>query len=223
MAHEFEPIIKASAEAFAQTVALKLKQLERVVPTNTNPELTGNYVEELVRGFVSSWLKPSIICSGTLYPHDMNDDLSPKEKKPHQIDGIVYDSRLGPPIIHEGNFIVCHPQFCRGIVEIKKSFNSTVMDFANRLTALYNQYFHSWNRSTGHVMGIVTVDAKPQQHSILEGRTKPLYQHWGLGDECPIFILFDNEYEPHMEAIQAMITHLFQPAFHDYQRVIHQR
>jgi hypothetical protein len=221
MAREFESVLKASVEAFIKTVALKLQQLEPLVPKGTNPKLTGDYVEEIVRGFVSYWLKPSIICSGTLYPHDMNDALSDKDKKPPQIDGIVYDSQQGPPVIHEGNFLVCHPQFCRGLVEIKKSFDETVLEFARRLKRLHSQYFEPWGRSTGHVMGIVTVDSNPQTHSIQEWRTKPLYQHYGLGDESPIFILFDNDYNPHLDAIEGMIKHLFKPDFHEYRRVIH--
>ena len=67
---EREDYLRAAKEAFCGTIALKLQQLRRVVPKGRNSEVTGDFVEALVRGFVKDWISPCLLMSGTMYPHD---------------------------------------------------------------------------------------------------------------------------------------------------------
>src|SRR5262249_11928649 len=148
--------IDAAKEAFWQTIRLKIEQLYRFVPKGANPELTGNYVEELVRGFIQGWISPCVLAHGTLHPADANEHLPAGERKPKQIDGIVYDPRMGPGVIREGSFVVVHPRFCRGVIEVKTS-EADLKGFQERLQLLWRQYFEPYPHF-GHapaVMGVV--------------------------------------------------------------------
>jgi hypothetical protein len=98
-----QDVLKAARSAFTETIMLKLRQLYGVVPKGSNPALTGAFVEELVRGFIKDWISPCLLLHGTLHPHDTNPDVPPDDATPRQIDGIVYDPRLGPAIVREGD------------------------------------------------------------------------------------------------------------------------
>ena len=194
-----------------------MQQFYKVVPKGSNPALTGAFVEELVRGFVKDWISPSLLMHGTLYPHDCNKRMSADECKPRQIDGIVYDPRLGPSIIREGSFLVTHPRLCQGIIEIKTSYPN-MTDLERHLQSLYSQYLHpqGFNHMTWTAMGIVVQDSDPERHSRFEGLTDPIF-HYRLPGHCPIFILFrerEGEYEPYHPAVDAMIKALFTGPWH---------
>jgi hypothetical protein len=206
-----ENVLAAAVQAFYETVKLKLQQFRRVVPKGSNPALTGAFVEELVRGFVGTWISPSLLMHGTLYPHDTYKSLPPgpspppEECFPKQIDGIVYDPRLGPAIIREGNFLVTHPAFCRGIIEIKTS-EADLKGFANRLKVLHWQYLVGCSYAGPQsVMGIVIQDSNPERHGC-----PPLFD-----SAYPIFLLFkelEGEYEPNCPMIEIMIRTIFRNA-----------
>lgn len=195
---------------------MKLRQIYEVVPKGVNPDVTGAFVEELVRGFIRDWISPCLLLHGTLYPHDANTQLSSDQHKPKQIDGIVYDPRLGPAIIREGSFVVAHSEFCRGIIEIKTSVKS-LKEFEARLQEIYVQYFKPFGPSVfmdaNQMMGIVIHDADPKKHSAPEWLPSscPLYHYRYVG-HCPIFILFKkvaDEYEPYEPGIKMMIEAIF--------------
>lgn len=114
-------VLESVCTAFSSMIALKVRQLYEVVPKGKNSALTGDFVEELVRGFIRDWISPCLLLRGTLFPHDANPRLSSDNHNPKQIDGIVYDPRLGPAVIREGGFLVANSAFCRGIIEIKTS------------------------------------------------------------------------------------------------------
>src|SRR5690348_7186467 len=105
-------VLRAVIEAFSETVQVKLAQFYRVVPKGSNPDLTGEFVEAVVRGFVRQWIAPCQLCHGTFHSYTTAQDLAGGGNAPNQIDGIVYDPRLGPPVISEGDFLVIHPAFC---------------------------------------------------------------------------------------------------------------
>jgi hypothetical protein len=133
-----ENVIKHAIEAFAETVALKVKQLRRYVPKQkalTNQDLTGAYIEELVRGFIRGWIGHQFLLHGTFYYQKHIDSGD----KPLQIDGIVYDPTRGPTILREGDFVVIHPAFCSGVIEIKTTIPS-VQDFLERLWEVHSKY-----------------------------------------------------------------------------------
>src|SRR5438552_3687403 len=134
-----QDVLKAVRSAFSGTISLKVKQLYEVVPRGSNAELTGEFIEELVRGFIRDWISPCLLLRGTLHPHDANTELSSSNSGAKQVDGIVYDPRLGPAIIREGGFLVAHPAFCRGIIEIRTS-EEDLRAFEDRLQTLYKQY-----------------------------------------------------------------------------------
>jgi hypothetical protein len=53
-------LLKYEVKTFVETVALKVKQLRHFVPKEkalTNTDLTGRYIEELVRGFIRRWIR----------------------------------------------------------------------------------------------------------------------------------------------------------------------
>ncbi|SRR5579883_278411 len=208
---EEENVLAPAVQAFCETVKLKFQQFRRVVPKGSNSALTGAFVEELVRGFVGTWISPSLLMHGTLYPHDTYKLLPPGPSPwpegcfPKQIDGIVYDPRLGPAIIREGSFLVTHPAFCRGIIEIKTS-EQDLKGFKTRLEVLHWQYLVGCScAGPQSVMGIVIQDSNPERHACPR-----------LFDSVyPIFILFkeeEGEYEPNCPMIETMIRTIFRNA-----------
>jgi hypothetical protein len=206
--------LAAAKRAFSETISLKMQQLYDVVPKNQNAALTGAFVEELVRGFVRQWIAPCLLMHGTLHPHDASTLVPPHEWSPKQIDGIVFDPRRGPSIIREGDFLVVHPIFCRGIVEIKTSCPD-LMGFENRLQGLYWQYLAPYDSFARHhdlVMGIVIQDQDPERHSFpSELHGQPIHA-WGRGSHCPVFILFreaQGDYTPYEPGIEALIRAVF--------------
>jgi hypothetical protein len=211
--------IEAAKEAFWQTIRLKLEQLYRFVPKGANSELTGNYVEELVRGFIQGWISPCVLAHGTLHPADANEYLLSEAKKPKQIDGIVYDPRMGPTVIREGSFVVVHPRFCRGIIEVKTS-EKDLKGLQDRLQLLSRQYFepYPYGPHRPAVMGVVVHDPDPQGHSSRERWEGVALYQCGLAQHCPVFILFkepEGSYEPYDQGIDAMIKAVF---LHGWQR-----
>lgn len=210
-------VLKAVKRAFSETISLKLQQFYNVVPKGSNSDLTGKFVEEMVRGFVQQWIAPCQLVHGTLHPHDAAMDSALRELGPRQIDGIVYDPRLGPAILREGSFLVAHPAFCRGIIEIKAS-TTNIKRLWEDLQLHYHKYLApAWKDASvflcaNHVMGIVIQDPDPKGRSSPEWmRTTPLYCYY-LADHCPIFILFkeqDGVYEPYEPGIDAMIKGIF--------------
>lgn len=201
-----ENVIAVAVSAFVETVALKVKQLRQFVPKRkdaTNTELTGEFIEELVRGFVRDWLGGSLLLHGTLY-HQQHIDSG---DKPLQIDGIVYNPSRGPAILREVEFIVVHPAFCGGVIEIKMT--APLKTLEDRLQDIYAKHFAK-HRTKPCVMGVIVADKDPEKVSQIPvtGGTKPAYDY-AWANWCPIFVLFketeDGDYLPHMEAIHALI------------------
>jgi hypothetical protein len=213
-----DDVLKAVKRAFSGTVSLKLQQFYSVVPKGSNPDLTGKFVEEVVRGFVQQWISPCQLCHGTLHPHDNAPNLGPDEHRPRQIDGIVYDHRLGPAVIREGSFVVTHPAFCRGIIEIKTSVTD-VNRFEEDLKARYRQYLApAWQGcggevSEGNVMGIVVQDSEPKRRRGPDWMGDYGFHDYSLAGHCPIFFLFkeaNGNYEPYEPGIDALIKAVYQ-------------
>jgi hypothetical protein len=201
--------IAEAKTTFAETVTLKVRQLRRYVPKGSNSALTGAFIEELVRGFIQGWIGQWELLTGTLHPLSPED----KEESPFQIDGILYSPRSGPATIREGGFIVVHPAFSPGVVEIKTTLNRTMRDFEDRLKKIYRRHFSN-DRSAPVVMGVVISDTNPAAHSELDngqGGTVRIYErHYGAW--CPIFTLFqevEGEYVPFDPAIDELIKHIF--------------
>jgi hypothetical protein len=201
-----EDVLQYAREAFAETIALKVKQLRRFIPKKrdeTNTDLTGAYIEEVVRGFISNCIGNQRLVQGTLYCNACDVSREPAM----QIDGIVYDPTKGPAILLEGNFALLHPAFCAGVVEIKTTI-SNIRDFEDRLQVIHQRYMG--HLPSTHVMGVVIADAAPEKTSQLRTRDGRIldYHNYFTVPICPIFILFkegEQEYEPFMPAIDAMI------------------
>jgi hypothetical protein len=210
-----ENVLRFAVESFAETIALKLKQLRRYVPKEkalTNTDLTGAYIEELVRGFIRTWIGHQQLLHGTLYFQNHVESGG----KPFQIDGIVYDPTKGPVTLQEGNFAILHPAFCSGVIEIKMTVSST-SDFEQRLQTIHSKYLD--HMTTTHVMGVVIADRDPVRASkyfFPNGREIELYDY-NTVPLCPIFVLFkettDCEYEPFITAIDCMIRGIFNNLF----------
>ncbi len=206
-----ENVIQNAVEAFSETVALKVKQLRRCIPKEralTNQDLTGAYIEELVRGFIQGWIGHQQLLHGTFF----DKKHAESGEKPLQIDGIVYDPTRGPVILREGNFVVLHPAFCSGVIEIKMTISS-IETFEGRLRDIHSKYLS--HLPSPHIMGVVIADKDPAKISELktkDNRTIQYYNYFTV-PLCPIFILFketgDGEYEPHYPAIDAMIRSIY--------------
>jgi len=189
-------------------VSLKVQQLYRYVPKGSNSDLTGEFIEELVRGFVQKWLGHRRLLSGTFY----SAESAGSKPCPLQIDGIVHDPHCGPVVLEEGGFVVVHPAFCSNVIEIKTSLKgSNIAMFQERLRQIYSRYMH--HVTTPHVMGIVIADSDPERKSLAPpcSSERPAYRYHS-GGWCPIFILFsekDGAYRPHDPAIDAMIRCIY--------------
>lgn len=211
-----EDFLKFSKETFVETIELKLQQLNRFVEHNVNPKLLGDYIEELVRNFVRKWLGHRLLLHGTFYSLEI-DKLYNKELL--QIDGIVYDPTAGPPILHEGNFIIVHPGFCTNVIEIKKSEKS-INQFRERLEKIYKHCEGFLDRP--QIMGIVIHDTEPEKHSEYYDEDSELRLRYDFHDycNCPIFILFkktNNNFEPFYEAIDSMLHAIFSKSNRPFQ------
>jgi len=198
--------VKHAQEAFQETIALKLQHLRRYIKKGTNATLTGAYIEEVVRSFIRKWIGPLQLRHGTFYSQEFEDS----GKKPLQIDGIVWNPKAGPAILEENEFLVVHPVFCTGVIEIKMS-DHPISDFRDRLQIIYETYMHFCSKS--NVMGIVISDSDPEGKSKTKFMDKEInlfdYQKCGC---CPIFILFkekDNEFTPFPQAIESMIKAIY--------------
>lgn len=201
-------------ETFAQTIRLKLQQFHAVVGKGTNNDLSGKFIEELVRGFIRGWISPCRILSGTLHPFNFNPEFEADPWAP-QIDGIIFDPRQGLPMITEGDFLVAHPAVCPGVIEIKKSEND-LQSFEARLTKIHKRFFCRSTmamKTPCWIMGIVIHDPDPEAHSCPKWQERPLYDG-ECNMHCPIFILFKEvqsgvEYDPYEPGIKAMIQSIF--------------
>lgn len=206
-------VLDAAIDAFCETVSLKLRQLRAVVPKGMNAKLTGDFVEEVVRGFIKQWITPCELLRGTLYPHYFAAELPSVEAGPKELDGIIYDPRIGPTVIREGQFIVVHPAFCRGIVEIKTS-EGNLAGLQQRLRAVYLQYMQRHEARSSQVMAIVLQDPDPEGHSHPDNlQGDPLFQC--RGSWHPVFILFNNDYEPYKDAVGGMIRAIYRGPIQD--------
>jgi hypothetical protein len=203
-----EDVLAHAREAFAETVSLKVKQLYNYVPKGSNSELTGDFIEELVRGFVQKWLGHRRLLSGAFY----SAESAESKHRPLQIDGIVHDPHSGPVVLEDGGFVVVHPAFCSNVIEIKTSLKgSNIAKFQKRLRQIYRRYMH--HVTMPHVMGIVIADSNPERRSAAPpcSSERPAYRYHS-GGWCPIFILFsekDGAYHPHELAIDAMIRCIY--------------
>jgi hypothetical protein len=202
-------------EAFCETIKLKLKLFQTIIPKGSNSTLVGGYIEELVRGFVANWIRPCELLQGTLHPR--YSDLDDQDNDVSQIEGIVFDPRTGPPIIRQGNFVIANPFFCPGIIEIKKSC-ARLQQFEERLKRLHRVYYVRGGYrlvTKPSVMGIVAYDSDPKEHSHPDWIAPEESLHQIVyGEHCPIFILFKEidagvDYEPYKPAIEAMIRTVF--------------
>lgn len=205
-------LLKHAVETFAQTVALKVEQLRRFVPKEknlTNTDLTGQYIEELVRGFIRHWIRHQHLLHGTLYSGAVNST----NDRSLQLDGIIYDPNSGPLILQEGDFVIVHPAFCSAVIEIKMTLPNGMNTFETRLQDIWSRYFH--DVPSYHVMGVVIADKDPEvasQRTLSDGKLDHYYKYYA-GGLCPIFVLFketeDGQYEPFHPAIDAMIRAIY--------------
>jgi len=207
-----ENVLKDAVETFAETIKLKVEQLRRFVPkekAHTNTDLTGRYIEELVRGFIRHWIRDQQLLHGTLYSGDINGTYD----RPLQLDGIVYDPSSGPLILQEGDFVIVHPAFCSAVIEIKMTLPNGMDTFETRLREIWNRHFHGV--PSYHVMGVVIADKNPEvasRRTHSDGKFDFYYKYFD-GGLCPIFVLFkeaeDGQYEPFYPAIDAMIRAIY--------------
>jgi hypothetical protein len=205
-----ENVLKYAIEAFAETIALKVRQLRRFVPkekASTNSDLTGAYIEELVRGFIRRWIRHQHLLHGTFYDAKLN----ASGEKPFQIDGIVHDPSRGPVTLREGEFVVVHPAFCSAVIEVKMTVRS-MDEFEKRLQAIYKR--HLPHLTSPHIMGVVIAAEDPKRASecTLFGGSLP-YHNYSTVPLCPIFVLFreteECDYDPYYPAIDGLIRAIY--------------
>ena len=155
-----ENVLTDALEAFAGTIAEKLRQLRRYIPKERGGQYRpdGSLHRGTVRGFIRRWLGQRQLLHGTFYFKRHVDS----GQKPLQIDGIVYDPTRGPVIVREGDFVIVHPAFCGGVIEVKMTVPD-VWKFEERLQTIHKRYMT--HRTTPSVMGVVIADANPEKVS----------------------------------------------------------
>jgi hypothetical protein len=201
-----EDVLRHAKDAFIETIALKVKHLRHYVKKNTNSDLTGLYIEEVVRGFVKNWIGHRVLINGTFYSSEFENS----EENPLQIDSIIYDPTMGPPVMLEGNFGIVHPVFCAGVLEIKTSYSGSLLKFQERLDKIHRLYMHHVRKS--QVMGVVICDSNPDAKSTISTKGENFKAFSYNQDWCPIFVLFeekDGEYQPFEPAIDAIFRAIF--------------
>jgi hypothetical protein len=204
--YDEEDVLFHAKQSFSDVVALKLKHLRSYVPKNSNPALTGDFIEELVRTYIQAALGHRLLLNGTFYSSEFEES----GQKPLQVDGIIYDPTQGPAIIREGNFVVVHPVFCTGVIEIKTSYSENLENLQKRLEILYHLYMHHLKRS--QVMAVIIADPNPQAKSQMKIRDRQFPAYAAFDDWSPIFVLFqekDGEYSPYEHAIDALIRNIY--------------
>ena len=144
--------------------------------------------------------------------------MSTAIKRPTQVDGIIYDSMLGPCILKEGNFSVIHPAFCRGLLEIKKSIPS-LKKLHRHLYDLHAVFMHPFEGRNSQVFAVVVRHNNPEKASKMPKR-KYKYHDYDQVNHCPIFLLFDNDFKPHKEAIYKLIEFLYTGEIRSSKRVL---
>ena len=199
--------LDVAASSFAEIIQTQLKVFRTIVHGRENSAVIGGFIEELVRGFINSWLSPMGVYSGALW--------SASSEEMMQIDGIIWQPSFGPPLLRQGAFLLLHPNTIRAVVEIKTS-EQNVKSLHNRLNAIWQQYLQSSGHSERDCMGVILAHQAPER------LTKPSW-HTDTGDgqtvelhsqtlhAHPIYILFKKTdeftYEPFMPGIKAMISH----------------
>jgi|GEM_PF-5272707 len=199
--------LRNAAETFASLVTAKVKVFRELCAEKENTEVTGDFVEEMLRGYINSWLAPMGIYPGSL--------VSPRHKrKLKQIDGLIWQPSFGPPVLREGNTLLLHPNTVRAIVELKTSVES-VRHLHDRLSDLWEE-LKPTEHSARDAMGIILFhNGNPETASnphwrTVDGNREPL--HTRAVNAHPIYILFERrgqfDYEPYFPAIMELIFRL---------------
>ena len=195
--------LKTAARTFAALVKANLKVFRGLCSGRENTEVTGDFIEELLREYINSWLSPMGIYPGSL--------CRPNSDKMMQIDGLIWQPSFGPPLLKQSNFLLLHPIVARAVVEIKTSVKS-IKKLHDRLVEIWTAFLSDTRQERRDALGIILwhdspeTAAEPKWHRV-DGHLTEL--HTRALDAHPIFILFrrtgDYEYEPFMPAIEAML------------------
>ena len=192
-------------EAFSDLVRLKIEHLRRFLPRSINSDVTGYIIEEIVRSFISAWIEPCRIYSGTFHNSETASGSIPQL----QVDGIIYDPRAGLVILEEGNAAIVNPIYCPGVIEIKTILGSSLEVFEDRLMDIYKYYFK--HTDTPHVSGVIIGHNNPES-AMLKTRKGSSKCEEVVSGLCPIFILFkeqDGEYTPYYPGISSLIDNIY--------------
>jgi hypothetical protein len=100
-----------------------------------NDDVFGALVEERIRSAVAGWVSPLNVTSGAVagVPIDF------------QLDGLIWDHQVRPPLVQEGTVAVIDPMALRGVMEIKASTNS-IGDFSFRFLRIVAQLAAFYDR-----------------------------------------------------------------------------
>lgn len=193
-----------AASTFAGTILARVRIFRDIVSAKENPKVIGDFMEELFRDYINSWLAPMGIFNGSLW--------SAASEKMLQIDGLVWQPSFGPPLMRQGNFLVLHPKTVGAAVEIKTSVKNLRVEVHERLKHIWQNYLEPFGHPEKNAIGIVLVHPNPEKASnptwnLVEGTKTAL--HTRALHAYPIYILFKRtaqyEYEPYMPAIREMM------------------
>jgi hypothetical protein len=197
--------LEEAARTFAKITRAKLDVFKSMITGRDNSDVVGSYIEEVVRGFINSWIAPMRICHGSLwYP-------SGKNPRIRQIDGLVWQPSFGPAVVQEGSFLLLHPNTVSAVVEIKRS-EKDLHGLYNRLNEIADEFLIPTGHDKRDAVGLVISHPSPESvansnWSMAEGHVVEL--HSLAIHHCPIFILFDSakdELEPYYPGIKNLIV-----------------
>ena len=87
-----------AARTFAALVAAKVQVFRELCSGRENTEVTGEFIEQLLREYIDSWLSPMGIYPGSLWCSSAS--------KMMQIDGLIWQPSFGPPLLKQDNLLL---------------------------------------------------------------------------------------------------------------------
>ena len=160
-------------------IEMKYKIIKEITD---NTSVIGEYIENVIRIMVKSWVYPFAVSSGTVLFKDL--------KKQKQIDGIVWERHRAPVLLEEGNFAAVLPDNVKGIIEIKAYAGSKdIKELQERLDGFREDINHFYQGSVmnwGGVCGVIIRSPLSDDSEI---------ENYEKDKESPCYVLFKEKDE----------------------------
>lgn len=172
---------KGIDKAWEKAQEIILKKYEIIKGLTDNTEVKGNYIENIIRCMIESWVKPYVISNGVIVLDQQLD---------YQIDGIIWERHRAPALVEEGNFVAVLPDSLKAVTEIKSSCNkSQIEELQSKLRSI--------RKKIVDYFGVDIVPHSPVVCGIVirsQGKiSDELINKYSTDPYAPIFILFKEK------------------------------